>query len=147
MLAGALAVAILIARLFPETPTGKWLHVHFVEIPLRAASGVERKYVIFALLVLIAGPTIAAAAPVDLALIYALDVSLYIDAVIVVGTAAAFSRCRSAWAAFKMRTSTILRTVRNARPPSARRRATKAQAQRLPSNDDDAAPGTWAAAA
>lgn len=147
MLTTIFAVAIFVVRLFPETPAGKWLHLYLVEMPLRWASRLERKYVIFALLIVIAGPTLTLAAPLDLALIYALDLSLYIDVVVAVGTAAVVTRGKMAWAAFKVRASSIMRANRTARPPSRKKRAPSLRTPRQPTNDDDAEPAPLATAA
>lgn len=147
MLTAIFAVAIFVARLFPETPAGKWLHLNLAELPLRWACGLERKYVIFALLIVIAGPALTAAAPLELALIYALDLSLYIDVVVAVGTAAALTGCKTAWTAIKARASSIANAFRKTRPPSGKRRAAKQRPHRPATNDDDAEPAREAIAA
>ncbi|HEX8193233.1 MAG TPA: hypothetical protein VF552_10060 [Allosphingosinicella sp.] len=144
MLTGFLAFAILVIRLFPETPFARALQLFLVEAPLAFAKRIERQHLILLVLLLCMGQTLALLGSAELALAYAVDMSLYADAVIMTTFAAYAARFKAAWR--HVRAATLRLVTRIARP---RRRdvRTKAAARRPapPSNDDEPAPALIAA--
>ncbi|MDQ3144554.1 MAG: hypothetical protein M3Q57_06705 [Pseudomonadota bacterium] len=138
MLAGLFAIAILIARLFPTTPTGRWLHLTLVEIPVDWLSRVERKHVIFLLIMLLAGPSLALALPVELALLYAFDLSVYLDVVVAVGTLGAASRAKLVWARFETAVARAVAPAKILVGVTPRPRATRPRVRKTPANRNDA---------
>ena len=144
MLTGFLAFAIAVMRLFPETPFARALHHWLVEAPLAFARRIERRHLILLVLLLCMGQTLALLGSAELAMAYAIDLSLYADAVIMTTFAAYTARFKAAWRSVR---DASLRLV--PRRTGQRRRAprSKAAARRTPSpsNDDEPAPATVAA--
>ncbi len=101
MVAGILGLVILIAKLFPETPAGAWLHRHLVDHPLEMISKVELKHIIFLLVGVFFIQSFAMIAPMDFAIVAAWDFTIYIEAVIATSTLSIVTRSRVAWSAFK----------------------------------------------
>ena len=133
MLTGLFALAILIAVLFPETPAGRWLHLHLVELPLSAVAKVSRSDVILVLIVLTMGQGLLLVGSADLALLYAVDLSLWCDALIAVSAVAASTAVKGSWAALKTRTARICGSRERRRP--ARSRSRRSRAAAAPAND------------
>lgn len=137
MLTGLFAIALLIAKLFPTTPSGRWLHLTLVETPVVWLSRVERKHVIFMLILLFAGQALAMAAPLELVLIYAFDVSVYLDVVVAVGTFSAANRAKLAWTTLK---AAVMRAVTPRSFVVAQRsrpRTIRARVRKMPANQND----------
>lgn len=137
MLTGLFGLAILIAKLFPATPAGRWLHLMLVETPLAWASRIERKQIIFVLILLFAGHSLLMAAPLEFALIYAFDLSVYLDAVVAVGTLSVANRARLAWTTLKATVARAVkpRTIRLGR--ASRPRTIRARVRKMPANQND----------
>jgi type IV secretory pathway VirB6-like protein len=137
MLAGLLALLILVMKLFHETAAARWLHRCLVEVPLARASRIRRSDILFILVLLAAGQSLALLGSVDLAMLYAVDLSLYLDAAIAVSAAAAAASLRARWTSVKalLRAPLRRKTRRPARPRSRRSRP-------LPrtGNDDESLP-------
>ena len=127
--AGLLLLAILVMCLFPATPAAKWLHLHLVELPMAVAAKLERRHVIFILLMILFAQAAAAALPLaDVAALGLWDLAAYVDAVAVASVVAVASRAR--WIVRAIAAS-LLR-----RPNAARARRTRPQRRELPANDD-----------
>lgn len=137
MVAGSLLMAMLIAKLFPDTPIGRLLHLYLVELPLQLGSKIERKHVILALILLVGGQAFILAAPLDLALIYAVDLALYIDALAAVSAAAALGWAKSAWAGLKAKVQQLARTLYGSAMRPRAKQGQRKPIDRYGSNDDD----------
>lgn len=137
MLIGLFALAILIAKLFPATPAGRATHRYLVELPLELAARVERRHVILVAILLIGGQALILAAPIDLAIIYALDLSLYVDAAIAVSAAAAVARVKGAWSAFKSRLRGFAVMLHRSDKRTIGTRPARTNPRRIASNDQD----------
>lgn len=138
ILTGLLALATLLMRLFPQTPTARWLHLHMVELPLAALGNLQRKHVLFLILAVAAAQPLMMMGAADLAVVIAWDMTLYVDAAIAVYAAAALARARAAAQQIRARAAYWLgRPFARARPrtPSAPRRRPEQAAK--PGNDDD----------
>src|SRR6478735_9192060 len=78
---GVLLALMLVMRFAPDSSIGKALNRQLVEVPLRVLGGMRRHHLIFLILIV--------------ALIYALDVSLYVDGLLVTLALASVARTRS----------------------------------------------------
>ena|SRR5688572_23126751 len=136
MLAGLLGLVVLFVRLFPETPFAKWLHLHFVELPLRLAQRIERRHLILLIILICSGQTLALMGSVELGLAYAADLSLYYDAAITASLAAVAAYVKNVWASLTRTLSRWFAPMVRARSRSRRKRAV-AERRRAPANDDD----------
>jgi hypothetical protein len=143
MLSGLLGLTILVMTLFPETALGQSLHRYLVEIPLQIADRIERKHVLLVLIMLCSFQTFAMLPTAELAMAYAVDLSLYADAVVATSLAAFSGRLKGALAALKNYAGSSLSTILRI-SPRARRSRRKGLALKKPSNDDDPA---WCTAA
>lgn len=101
MVTGTLFALMLIARLFPDTPSGQWLHRALVDEPLRLTAKLTGRDVLLCLVVLVACQGLALTMSADLALMMAADLSIYLEAMAGVWIAAGALRTRAAWAAGK----------------------------------------------
>ena len=137
MIAGILALAMLIIKLFPETPTARVLMLYLVELPMRAAQKLERRHIILLAVVICAGQSLVLLGSAELALAYALDMSAYYDLLIVAWTAAAATRAKAAWIAVRMvlPRPSVIRSL--ARPRSSRRSAATTSCQQADNDEDD----------
>lgn len=136
MLAGFLALVILVIRLFPSTALARSLHLWFVELPLEIARRVERKHLILLVILLCAGQTLALAGGAELAMAYAVDTSLYLDAMLATYAAAAAARLKSAACAFKAAVARVAARVPKSRPRSHKARPAPKRVSEA-DNDDD----------
>jgi hypothetical protein len=137
MLTGVFTLAVLIAKLFPETPIGRALHSCLVEEPSRLAARVERKHLIYLALLLLAGQAMAAVVSFDLALLAAWDISIYLDLTLAVWTIAAVARGKVTWSLFKAQTSRMASLRPAKKRPAVRTRTPRIRVKRMPANDDD----------
>lgn len=136
-----LVAAMLAGRFMREIPFGRTLHFYLVEEPMRLAGRIERAHLIYLAILLVAGQALIMAAPLELAMIAAWDISLFMDAVIATWTAATVARGKGAWRAFAAR----FRPRRSTARPPARRRTRRPRRTSLPANDEDGR--GWALAA
>jgi hypothetical protein len=138
MLTGLLLVAILVMKLFPETPFARALHRALVAGPLERLAAMDRRHALFALaviaLALFASDMIALIGSADLAFAIAWDVSVYVDALAVAWTLAAIGRSKGAWLAVKARFGPP--RGRSIRRPMPRRRRSATQPAANDSADD-----------
>jgi hypothetical protein len=139
MAAGLFLLAVLIAKSFPATPTGRWLHLYLVEVPLQSASRLETKHLVFVLIGLFAWQAFALAVPIDLALVAAWDLAIYVDAVACVSTVALITRGKAALSVLKAKIARISNSLRPPRPAGKRQRRAKSVKPSPASNDDDEA--------
>jgi hypothetical protein len=138
MLISILVLALLAARLFPETPTGRWLNHIMVDLPVIWMSRVERKHVIFLVVVLFAIQGLVAVAPLDMALVAAWDASAYIDLVFAVWTVAIATRGMAAGRHLKSGLRAVsARARRRFAARRTRRRSVRTRPPVRPANDDD----------
>jgi len=139
MIVGLIAMAMLVMRLFPDTPTGHFLHRWLAEKPAAWIAGVERKQVIFLLLIVAAAMILREAAPMlagtsELALFGLWDASVYLDVVMAVWTLAALARGRAGWAMVRQR---LGQNIARRRARAVRPRARRTKPVRPVANDDD----------
>lgn len=115
-----LATFMLIGALFPDTPFGTWCREATTAKIIRLLGRFERKHVIMLVIALIAMQALAAAMPLDMALISTVDVAAYIDALLVIGAMATLRRTTMIWASLRSRLSLTLGSRR--RTPQGRQR-------------------------
>jgi len=137
---GLCLIVLMLAKFWPETRTGQWLHRTLVEEPLAMAARVERKHLIFLVIGLFAMQSFAMVMSADMAMLAALDLASYVDAALTVWTVAALARVKGAggWLAGWRRFGRA-RGSRRSVGQRARRRRRLPMARRAPVNDDDAA--------
>ena len=139
MLTTVIALAIFTTRLFPDTPAAHWFTHWLVEKPVQKAAQVERKHLILfgiiLFLVTMGGEMVLMLGSWDLAMLWAVDTSIFVDAMIAVWTIATVTSGKRTWGAIKTRLTVLMR-------PRARARRIKTAERKLPSsaNDDD---GRW----
>jgi hypothetical protein len=96
MLTSLLAMATLVMWAWPETPTARWLRRIFVDAPLALAGRMERRHVVFLLLVAAVLPLGAefflATGSADVAVALIWQASVWIDASLAVAAVTAFGR-------------------------------------------------------
>ncbi len=139
MLAGLFALSMLVMKLYPDTLLARSLHLWLVERPLQMADKFERKHLILVAIILFSGPSLAALGSAEVAMLYAVDLSLYVDAVLVTSLSAFAASIKSGWARFVRGAGRRLRGHR--RGTRSRRVRTPQGRRRAPSNDDEPA---WA---
>ncbi len=138
MIAGLLALILIFAKLFPNTPFGRGLHLYFVELPLKLAHQIERRHLILLVILLCSGQMLALMGSAELALAYAVDMSIYYDAAVATSLAAAATFFRNAWASFTSAVARLVRPLATARS-RARKKRPAAAPRKSASNDDDPA--------
>jgi len=142
---GFMAAVTLVLWLAPGSEAGRTLHRQLVERPLEALSDMKRHHLIF--FVIIAGFSIAGGEAMALlgpefVAAYALDLAIYLDAVMVTYALSAVAMARSGGGWLK---NAVMRSARPVRPR--RKRATRRPAgPRKSANDDDPAPAVRRAA-
>jgi hypothetical protein len=99
---GFMIAVALVLRLAPQSPAGRLLNRHLVERPLSVLGRMQRHHVI-ALLIIIgllagSGEMIVAMGGMDVAMIYAIDLSIYIDGLLATLALASLARTRSGFA-------------------------------------------------
>ena len=136
-----LGLLVTVMRAWPESEIGRFLRPYLVEKPAAAISKLERHHLIWAsivLFVIVGAGELASLYGTEFLFAYSLDLSLYLDAVLVTTALAMVSRLRSV-AHFLARyiragiRPRFDRHKRAARPRAARRRP----AERAADNDDD----------
>ncbi|WNO53902.1 hypothetical protein [Stakelama saccharophila] len=140
MIECTLLVAMAILWRFPDSVAGQVLHRWTVAAPASLLGGIERRHFIFLILLLalsLAGEAVLMMGSADMAVIFAWDISAYIDLIIAGWTVATAIRAKSAIATTGARTRRIVgRTIR---PRAARTRKTvqRTTARRPAANDQD----------
>jgi hypothetical protein len=137
MLTAIFGLIVLTLKLWPTTPVGRALHRIVVEGPLEFAARVDLRQMLLLGLILFGWQIVALLGP-EAALVYALDLSFYAEAVVATTAAAAAVRGRYAWQTLKRVGRAVGRHVGPGRArPRARRARTPAARRTAPSNDDD----------
>ena len=144
-LTGCLLFLMLIMLLLPNSEAGQLLHLQLVERPLVWLTGLERHHLIYAIIIgsiMVGGGELMFLAGPELVTMWAMNLSIYFDAVIATYALSALVAARGlkSWAGQKVR-----RIVR----PKTRARRTRRASGTKPdkaSNDDDARP-RWEIAA
>jgi len=134
MIWGLALMAMLVMKLWPETPAGRWLHECLVERPVELASKIKRRHIIFLIIGLAVMYAFAEIGMPHLGVVMALDVSAYVDILITAMTVAAVARTRGGWAALRAR---FTRSTAVRKAPRPRSRRTRTIVRRPASNDDD----------
>jgi hypothetical protein len=143
MLTGLLALALIVMKSFPSTPLGRSLHLWLVEAPIEAAGVIERKHLILIAILFFCGPSLAAFGSAEVAMLYAVDLSLYVEAVLVTSVSAAGLSLKTNWATLSRNAA---RALRRGRPCQRSRRVRSAQSRvSVASNDDEPDCASWAA--
>ena len=149
MLIYALAAVLLIAKLFPQTPSGKLINRLLVEAPARwladASPGTMALSVVTCSILLL----LSFSLPFDLALLAAVDITGYLEilagisaSLVLLGGRNLISGVRTLLSRVPARLAGVMRPVfRSDR--AARRSRTRPVAARPHSSDEDA-PATWA---
>lgn len=139
---GLVIALMLVMKLAPQSPAGRWLNLHLVELPLQSFD--YRRLVWLVLLVALAfaaSELIPLLGGTDFLTVYAWDLTVYFDAAIVAYALAAVARVRAGVKWIALRASLRLR-----RSPRARRVRRVARPQGRSANDDDPAPACSLAA-
>ena len=137
MLTVLFGLAVLIMKLWPKTPVARWLHGGLVELPLELVGRTDRKYLILVGLIMFGGQFVLILGP-ELAMIYAMNLSLYGEALIATTFASAVVRVRYVCLKSKRliasagRVSSFIRTR-----PRPRRTRGVTLCRKTPANDDD----------
>jgi hypothetical protein len=124
MAAGIALMVVLFMRLAPGSAAAQALHRWLVERPLELCARAKRRHLILAAILLVAGQSLVLAGSADLALLYAIDLSLYFDVVLTAWTLHAAGGLRAASTACKAvlsrpnRRGARARRVRRVRPTS-----------------------------
>lgn len=142
MLTGLLAFALVVMKLYPSTPFARSLHRWLVEWPIEAVGRMERRHLILLAILMFCGPSLAAVGAADAVLLYAVDLSLYADAVLMTSLAAAGLSLRRGWAAFVHR---LVGTRRGLPRQRSRRVRAPSRGVAAAANDDDPVPAAEAA--
>jgi hypothetical protein len=135
MVAGLPALAMCFIKLFPRTLTAEALHLYLVELPIRAAQNLERRHLILLAIFLAIGQSLALIGSAELAIAYAVDMSIYYDALLAASAVTAAMHIKAAWLSLKTRIPRLPdpRPLINARSP---RRAKAGASRQAPANDD-----------
>jgi hypothetical protein len=134
---------MLVMRLAPDSPFGKALNRQLVEVPLRLLGRMQRHHLIFLIIIvgltMVGSEVIFALGTVDFAVIYALDLSLYVDGLLMTLALASLARTRSAIGVLRVGGTALAARLRR----RLGRRRTRAGVRKPPAksaNDDDPAP-------
>ena len=141
MLAGLLAVTLILMKLYPSTPIARSLHQWLVEWPLEAVARVERRHLILIGVILLCGPSLAALGSAEIGMLYAVDLSLYVEAVLMTSLSVAGVSVKKAWNAFVSSAGAF----RPGRPRPRSRRARGAISKGTAASNDEGP--AWAAMA
>ena len=148
---GLLLALMLVMKLAPQSPLGRWLLHNGVERPLELLGSMQRHHLIIAVLFLgllaIGGEMIVALGSADLFVLYALDLSLYIDGMLAVMALASVARTRSGFALLRAGTSQLSVRMRRAFGQRSKRRRIERPRRGKPSSDDDHPAPAWSIAA
>ncbi|WP_305096739.1 hypothetical protein [Croceibacterium aestuarii] len=138
---GLLIALMLVMKLAPDSPLGNWLLRHGVERPLERLGSMRRHHLIFAVLFLallaIGGEMIVALGSADLFVLYALDLSLYIDGMLAVMAAASVARSRTGFTLLRAQTSQMAARLRRVFGQRRKRRRIERPRRGEPTNDDE----------
>lgn len=143
MLAGCLALATLIIRLFPDTELAKALHKRMVDEPLRWLARFERRHMLLAgvliVLMMFGGELLLLAGGADALIGIAWSTSAYMDAVVATWTVAAVASVRGAWSSIRAKSVRLAPNIGRRRVSVRAVGRARATMQRSAENDDEPA--------
>jgi hypothetical protein len=138
-------VVMLVMKLAPRSSLGRWLNLHLVELPLR---NFDYRRVFWLVLLVALAFAMSELLPLlggtDFLTVYAWDLTVYFDAMVVAYALAAVARVRVGVRWLALRASLLL--LRRGPRSRARRTRPVRKPQDRASNDDDPAPA-WSLAA
>ena len=142
MILALLAGVLFLMWLQPELPLSRALHRILVELPIMWSAKLERHHliclVILCALMFSSALSGAILGSAELAFAYALDVSLYVDALIATSAVAATTNLKAAARALRSRLRRVLPAIAPDRRAKARSKRSKARrARKVPANDAD----------
>ncbi len=132
-LAGLLLLAALIMKLWPETGLAHWLRASLIDQPLATLRRIKRVHLVFLIVGLGVIYSFSTAGMPHLGVAAAVDVSIYVDAMITIWTVAAFTRAKTSWTTLRAR----LKPPRRMNRQRARRSTAVRRVRGKPANDDD----------
>jgi cadmium resistance protein CadD (predicted permease) len=145
MLLGFIAAITLVMWLAPGSEAGRALNRQLVERPLEALSDIKRHHLIFFVIIfgfaIGGGEAIALLGP-EFVTAYALDLAIFIDAVMVTYALTAVAAAKGGGGRLK---DVVVRAARRVRPRS-KRTTRRADTRPKSANDDDPAPAICNAA-
>lgn len=130
------AVLTLVMWLVPDAPAARFLHRYLVKLPLHSAAKLERHHLLFVLIItglMIAGGEAFAIIGPEFVAAYAIDMAIYLDAVLVTYALSAASQARSTigWTMGAYR-----KLLRRPQALRRKRRRTDGASGKKPANDD-----------
>ncbi|MCW3796806.1 hypothetical protein OMW55_03170 [Sphingomonas sp. BN140010] len=135
MILGFLLFAAAAVRFFPDTPFARTLVKYLVELPMDAMRKLERRHIILVVILLCAGQSLAILGSAELALAYAVDMSVYYDLLICAWTGSALNSLRTSLSSLRLHLKRPARRGRGNQRQSRGPARTARTAQ--PANDDD----------
>jgi hypothetical protein len=135
------ASVVFVLRCCPDTQMARTLHKHLVERPVARVSQIARTDLIYFLIVAglftVGGEVVAMVGP-EFALVYAADLALYVDFLVVAALVAANTRLRLTFQSFRAFVSRLRHSGRrNPRPGISKRARRSTQPRRPADNDSD----------
>lgn len=134
---GFLIFAAFLIRFFPKTRSAALMRRYLVELPAKVIEKTERKHIIFLIFGLLMIQGFASVVSIDLAILAALDASLYIDIMISVGVTAAVTRTKSAWICINSKIHNLLPRRIRLSSRASKTKPHRSAASRSASNDDN----------
>lgn len=135
---GFMLALILVLRLAPHSPAARLLHRQLVVAPLEKLAKLRSHHLLYAVilpLLMFGGwEFLMMAGSVDFVMVYAMDLAIYFDAILVTYALAAFAMARNSLRYTRLRLRNGRRVGRIIR---ARRRLRPARRALPPANDDD----------
>lgn len=135
---GFMAAITLVMWLAPQSPAGRALNEQLVERPLGALSRVKRHHLIYFVIMagfMMGGGEVLALAGPEFVAAFAIDLAIYLDAVIVTYTLSALATARKSGRMLALPFVALMR-----RFGSRKKRYGVGKPDRLPSNDDEPDP-------
>ena len=145
-LTGFATIVLLAMLLAPATPFGRLCHEELVERPVRALSRFRSHHLLYAAIlipVMLSGAEFIALLGPEFFAAYAMELAIYLDAVVVSLAVSAYANVRATTQRFAALVQAVL-----ARGPRSRskRAASSRKPDRLPANDDEDRPARRLAA-
>jgi len=136
---------LLVLLVIPDSQLGRMLHRQLVDRPLEALANIKRHHLIFFVIMTgfaVAGGEAFAIVGPEVASAFALDLAIYLDAVMVTYalSAAAMAKRGSGWLKYA-----VIRSVRRMRPRRKRTTRTAVKSRKSANDDDGPAPVLLAA--
>ena len=144
-LTGFMLIALAAMLAVPETPFGRLCHRELVERPARKLASFRSHHVLYALIlipVMLSGGEFIAVLGPEFFAAYAMELAIYIDAVVLTFVASAYARIREAFSHLRHLATRPFR----GRRARTKRSAPRPMRQRRPANDDEREPAFAVAA-